>query len=280
VPPRLDVRDPQAIRDAQRPIWNRGAARYLENFAGLLPQAVPPLLDAAGVGAGTRVLDVATGPGLVAAAALERGADAVGVDFAEQMIDEARRRYPAIDFRVADAGSLPFDDASFDAVVVGFGLFLMAEPQRALREARRVSRPGGRVALSVWDASNCEAFDLFYSAMAKHVPAEQAISLHSGRQASVEDPPLFGVTDPDVLTACLGDAGFVDPQLQRLSVVWELPSAEALFDSLSTLRDFEAVPAGALEAFRSEVVAAAAKYERDGRFLIPNPALLLSGTRP
>ncbi len=104
------------ITAVQKPIWNRGAEAYAVAFAGIVDKGVAPTLDGAGVGKGTRVLDVATGPGILAAAAAERGAIATGVDFAEDMIAVARRTHPEIAFEVADAADLPFDDASFDAV--------------------------------------------------------------------------------------------------------------------------------------------------------------------
>jgi len=132
--------DPQAISEAQRPIWNSAAAAYPDVTA----MAVGPMLDAAGVEIGTRALDVACGPGLVAGAAAARGAAVTGIDFAEGMVEEARRQHPSIEFRVGDAAALPFDDEAFDAVVMGFGIIHMAEPQKAFEQAKRVLKPGGR----------------------------------------------------------------------------------------------------------------------------------------
>lgn len=266
---RGDPRDPAAIGAVQKPLWNRSAKAYADVFHGLVTQAIEPTLDAARVGNGTRALDIATGPGIVAAAAVNRGAMATAVDFAEDMVATARRSYPEIDFRVADAADLPFDDESFDAVVMGFALFLLAEPDKALREVRRVLVPGGRASFSVWDWP-VPGFDLFYSAMGKYIPDESIVG----------DPPLFGVSDPDVLKQAIASAGFVDPRLDRLPIVWELGSANELFDALATLRDFSDVSDEVLSAFRSDVVNGAREYERGGRYFVPFPALLLTGTKP
>jgi SAM-dependent methyltransferase len=214
------------ITAVQKPIWNRGAETYAEAFAGNVGQGVAPTLDRAGVGAGTRVLDVATGPGIVAAAAAERGAAATGVDFAADMIAVARRRHPGIAFEVADACNLPFDDASFDSVVMGFALFLMAEPDAVLREARRVLAPGGHACFSLWDWP-VPGFDLFYSAMAKYLPQESIVG----------EPPLMGVSDRDLLAGMLESAGFADVRVEPLPIVWELAEPEQLYDALATLRD-------------------------------------------
>ena len=81
-------------------------------------------LNALGVVAvrrGVRLLDVASGPGYLAAAAAQRGADVVGVDFADSMVDQARRIYPALTFRIGSAEDLPFPDDDFDAVGISFG---------------------------------------------------------------------------------------------------------------------------------------------------------------
>lgn len=267
---RLKPGDPTAISDQQKPLWNRSAERYADVFQGSVNRAIEPMLDAAGVVDGSRVLDVATGPGIVAAAALERGATARGIDFAENMVAVARKRYPRIEFDVADATDLPFDADTFDAVVMGFALFMMAEPDRALHEAHRVLVPRGRVACTVWDWP-VPGFDLFYAPMERYVPEEPVLG---------GDPPLFGVPDAEVLKAVLAQADFVDPAVESLPIVWELPSPNELFDALATLRDFSDVPDDVLNSFRSEVVTAAQQYKRGRSYFVPFPALLLTGTKP
>ena len=97
------------------------------------------------------MLDVATGPGYVAERAAARGARVVGIDLAEGMLELARQRVADVELLRADAEELPFDDASFDAVVGGFVINHLPHPQRALAEATRVLVPGGQVAFSVWD---------------------------------------------------------------------------------------------------------------------------------
>jgi SAM-dependent methyltransferase len=262
--------DPTVVSDLQRPLWNRSAEAYADVFKGCVTQAIEPMLDTARIVAGSRVLDVATGPGIIAAAALERDATAKGIDFAENMVAVAQDRYPSIDFTVADAADLRFDDGDFDAVVMGFALFMMAEPDKALLEAHRVLAPGGRVACTVWDWP-VPGFDLFYSPMERFVPEESVLG---------GDPPLFGVSDRDVLQALVAEAGFVDPAVESLPIVWELASPDELFDALATLRDFGDLSDDLLSSFRSEVASGAEQYKRDGSYFVPFPALLLTGTRP
>src|SRR5262245_43900502 len=139
-----------SFHDFERDGWERAAEHYSDAFGGLTAQTIRRLLEAADVRVGMRVLDVATGPGMVAAAAADMGATPVGVDFSPQMVAYARRDYPSLRFEEGDAEALTFADARFDAVVINFGILHLARPDAALSEARRVLVPGGRCAFTVW----------------------------------------------------------------------------------------------------------------------------------
>lgn len=142
--------DPSDVAKFEHLTWSRCAKGYVDGFGGLVSEAVAPLLDAALVTRGSRVLDVGTGPGLVAGVVIKRGGHAVGIDFSEAMLEEARQRYPDIEFRQASAESLPFEDAEFDAVVSNFVVHHLGRPEKALTEAFRVLRRGGRIGFTVW----------------------------------------------------------------------------------------------------------------------------------
>jgi demethylmenaquinone methyltransferase/2-methoxy-6-polyprenyl-1,4-benzoquinol methylase len=101
--------------------------------------------DLAAVGAGDRALDVATGTGDLALAMRRRGAEVVGLDFSERMLELARQKAPDCRFVAGNALELPFEDGEFDAATVGFGARNFSDPRRGLREMARVVRPGGRV---------------------------------------------------------------------------------------------------------------------------------------
>ncbi|HEU5476805.1 MAG TPA: bifunctional demethylmenaquinone methyltransferase/2-methoxy-6-polyprenyl-1,4-benzoquinol methylase UbiE [Gaiellaceae bacterium] len=102
----------------------------------------------AAVRTGDRVLDACCGTGDLALAARAAGAgDVVGIDFSERMLDRARRKAPELEWMQADVLSLPFDDASFDSAVVGFGVRNVEDLEAALLELRRVLRPGGRLGI-------------------------------------------------------------------------------------------------------------------------------------
>src|SRR5256885_17029240 len=108
----------RSFHDFEQAGWEQAAEHYGDAFGSLTAQTIAPLLRAAGVRAGTRVLDVASGPGGVAAVAASWGAKPVGLDFSSRMVALARERYPSLTFEAGDAEALPFAGASFDAVVI------------------------------------------------------------------------------------------------------------------------------------------------------------------
>src|SRR3954468_8189359 len=109
--------DPAAFKAFEAEGWTRKAATYDRLTGRATARLVEPLLDAAGVRSGTRLLDVACGPGRCAAGAAARGAVPLGLDAAAGMVAVARARHPDIAFEEGDAERLRFADAGFDAVV-------------------------------------------------------------------------------------------------------------------------------------------------------------------
>ena len=143
--------DADAFKAFEAERWGAKAESYDLVTGQVTRRLVERLLEAASVGAGSRVLDLASGPGHLAAAAAERGAVATGVDIAPGMVAVAAARHPQVDFVHADAESLPFSDHTFDAAVGAFVLNHLPRPEAAVAEVARVLVPGGRAALSVWE---------------------------------------------------------------------------------------------------------------------------------
>ncbi|WP_395106642.1 class I SAM-dependent methyltransferase [Actinomadura sp. SCN-SB] len=149
----------------ERELWAGRAPAYERGFMQLTAYTVKPLLDAAKVGGGTKVLDVGTGPGVVAGEAVRRGAEVTAVDADPGMAETAARNVPGLDVRVAVLPGLPFADETFDAVVGNFVINHVGDPARALAELRRVLRPGGRLALTCWEMPGSGALSIVRDAV-------------------------------------------------------------------------------------------------------------------
>jgi SAM-dependent methyltransferase len=136
------VNSGQSFREFEQAGWEDPGVvtKYHEHLSNVTAQSADALLDAACVGDGSRVLDVATGAGYVAGAAARRGADPIGIDFSAAQVRMARETYPTVRFEQADAEALPFEPDTFDAVVNAFGMCHLPNPDLALHEAFRVLR--------------------------------------------------------------------------------------------------------------------------------------------
>jgi SAM-dependent methyltransferase len=263
-----------SFHEFERTGWEDAAEFYGDAFGALTSQTAGPMLDAVGATPGTRLLDVACGPGFIAGAAADRGAIVTGLDFAVAMVTQARRRLPALTFREGDAEALPFDTGTFDAVVMNFGLLHLARPDTALTEAHRVLQPGGRYAFTVW-SEQAVGFRLALRAIEEHGNVNVPLP---------EGPPFFRFSDAAKTRATLEAAGFCEVKVRELPLSWQLPHADAAFEALSrggvrTAAVLRAQRPDALAAIRIAVRRGVEAYARDEGFSIPMPAVLASATR-
>jgi len=163
--------------------------------------------DAAGIGAGQRVLDVACGTGVLARTVVRRVApegSAAGLDPNPGMLAVARRIAPEIEWRQGRAESLPYADDSFDAVVSQFGLMFFADREVALREMRRVLAPGGRLAVAVFDSlDNIPAYATMVAVLRRVVG--------DGAAQALESPFVLG--DTPTLLALFRKVGFTSAEV-------------------------------------------------------------------
>jgi SAM-dependent methyltransferase len=267
--------DPEAIRAFEHAQWQRAAPRFAATFATATAPFVAALLDAAGVAAGTRMLDVACGSGVATAAAAARGAVVTGIDFSAAMLAEARTAHPMLGFLQGDAEALPCADAAYDAVVANFGLHHVPRPAQALAEARRVLATGGRIAFSFWaDPAQNLAWKL----------VQDAVRRHGDAAGSGAPAPGGGFASVELILATLRDAGFAGLRAQLERRVWRHADAASLVAALGagTAR-MAAMLTAQSPAARQAIIAAiddAATPWRDAAGLaLPIAAVIASGEK-
>jgi len=213
--------DHDAFRAFEKAVHDRIAQSYFDAFSTVTDRAIEPLLDAAGVGSGTRLLDVASGPGTLTGKAAARGAHATGVDLSAAMVTLARRLHPGIEFREGSADALPFPASSFDAVTCSFGLGHVPSAERMLAEFARVLVPEGRTALSWWDFARSRINGLFYEAV-------QALGVRAPSTLPA-GPPIDQFSDRERLAALLHAAGFDAVAIKEVEFTHRLSDVDELW---------------------------------------------------
>ena len=198
------------------------AARGYEQFfvPAIFHQWPSIMVATAGINDADDVLDVGCGTGVFArkvARQLDNSGSITGIDLSESMLGVAREVCPGVDFRQGSVTSLPFEDASFDVVASSFMLMFVPEPARAVREMRRVLRPGGRLVVSVWQ---CLQNNPVYAALIE--TTHQVLG-----KASAESMAWpFALGEPGKLNAIFRAAGISEVTMSEHGGSARFPSVE------------------------------------------------------
>jgi ubiquinone/menaquinone biosynthesis C-methylase UbiE len=256
------------------------AARAYEalHVPALFGQWCGPILDAAGVEPGQRVLDVACGTGVLGRSAAARVGSVgyiAGVDPDPGMLAVAGQLSPAVDWRQGVAESLPWPDRSFDVVVSQFGLMFFTDRERALREMLRVLDPGGRIAIAVWDQlENTAAY-----------PIEVGLLQRIGGQRAADALRApFVLGDTTELRQLFERAGAASVEIGTLLGTARFPSIRAMIEA--DLRGWLPVMGVMLEEDQISRIleqAETALHEyvaADGRVEFDLPAHIVTATKP
>lgn len=257
-------------------VISSAAEVYDEFFLPALFAAWPrELITAARIEPGMRIVDVACGTGVLAieaADATQPGGSVVGVDLNPGMLAVARGKAPDIDWREAPAEALPFDSGEFDAVLSQFGLMFFHDRAAAIREMWRVLRPGGRLAIAVWDSlENTPGY----------LQVTQLLSRLFGDEVADLLRAPYALGDIETLTSQLLEAGIHRPAVSRVAGEAHFPSIRSwmhtdvrgwtLADKLDD-EQFEHLVAEAQRELSSLVTA-------DGSVRFDHPALIASAQK-
>jgi SAM-dependent methyltransferase len=270
--------DPSAFRAFEHTGWNAVSEAYESAIGPLTAQSAEITLDAAGVAPGCNTLDVCTGHGVLALAATQRGAKVCALDFAEAMVAAAHRNVPTAECRQGDAQDLPYAENAFDAIVCGYGIIHLPEPDRALVEMRRVLRPGGRVAISVWERPSANnGFGVLMGAIKAHGRLD--VPLPHG-------PDFFQFGDLDSMKGALAQTGFIDVDAVTVPLTLRLERATSFMDTVlqGTVRAkalLLAQSSAALSAINAATAQAIDRlFRAEDSFRVPMPAIVGSGVKP
>ncbi len=254
--------------------WQSAAGAYHDHWGPLSAQSALSLLKLAKVAPGAHVLDVATGAGYVAAAAKRLGAIPIGLDFSTAQVELAQKVFPDIEFTQGNAQELPFEDQRFDAVVMGFGMNHLPQPEKAAEEAWRVLKPGGAFAFSVWAApAPRQGFGIVLSAIEKYgVPNAKLPAA----------PPYFRFADANEAISTLEAAGFADVATMSAPQVWKHSTPDEVFDAFNegvvrATAMLKAQPENVRARIRDAVRAEVRTLKQGDDYLIPAPAALSVG---
>jgi SAM-dependent methyltransferase len=279
------VDDPEAYRAESRERWEGAAAGWAATREAFQRDTAPVsewLLDATALRPGMTVLEVAAGTGdlgLEAARRVAPDGKAIITDGAEAMVEVARARAAELgvenaEIRPMEAEWLDLPAGAVDAVVSRWAHMLLADPEAGLREARRVLRSGGRIALAVWDVPERNPW----------VTRVQRVLLERGHveRPRPGEPGPFALADRERLEDLLWGAGFADVAIDAVAFEFHAPSLDAWWDHLTrnspTLASTLATLSPAEHyAVREDVDAAYAEFVApDGTVTIPARTLVAS----
>jgi ubiquinone/menaquinone biosynthesis C-methylase UbiE len=257
--------------------WDAAA----EDYARLRePLTLPYGLDtlaALRVMPGERLLDLATGTGGVALAAARQGAEVVAVDFSPGMVGFLAARasgngVKGVSARVMDGQNLDLPTAHFDAACSVFGVMFFPDYRAGLTELLRVLKPGGRVAVAVWQSP---------SRMGHLAVWERAIrSVYTDASAFPRPTAWLRMDTPDGLRREVEEAGFRDVTVTPVAHPWDVPSAQWFVDNFDTSRAFcDRLGPGSRDRLREAVLAELRAEYGDGPFALTAHAHIATATK-
>lgn len=279
---------PEQVIESQRQDWNRVAGgwekwdRFFDEQMAFLNHR---LVADARVRPGMRVLDLGSGtgyPALLAAQTVRTNGQVIGVDLAAQMLDAARRKATSLKlsnltFQTGDVTSLPFEQASFDAVTTRFCLMFLPEIQKAVTEIARVLKPNAWLASAVWSAPDKNPY--------LKIPIDIIKQFIEIPPPDPTAPGIFRLAKPGDLAGMLQPAGLVDISEQEFLGDVQFSVAEEYFSSLMDIAApiqnlwTKLTPTQQTEA-RERIIQTAGQYRKGAVIALPIAVRMVAGRKP
>ncbi|HXX08326.1 MAG TPA: class I SAM-dependent methyltransferase [Pseudolabrys sp.] len=258
--------DLAVIKTRQQAAWSSGDYAIVGTTLQIVGEELCEALD---LRSGSKVLDVAAGNGMASLAAARRWCDVVSTDYVASLLERGRSRASAeglpIEFKVADAEALPFDDNSFDAVISTFGVMFTPNQNRAAAELLRVCKPGGQIGLTNWTPDGFVGH--MFKTIAKYLPPP----------AAAKSPMLWGTRAR--LTELFGSgASWIKTEPRQFNFRYRSP--EHFVEVFKTfygpmLKAFAALEPPQQQRLRDDLCALIARMNKadDGTMVVPSEYL-------
>lgn len=265
------------MEETQKGQVTKSAADVYEEFyiPAIFQEWVERVSNAAKIEPGQHVLDIACGTGVLSRGIAERvqpDGSVIGLDLNEGMLDVAKRKSPEIEWHLGSAESLPFANESFDAVASQFGLMSFENPVASLNEMWRVTKPGGNLAVAVWD-------DL------DHMPGYAAMAsllrrlFGDGVMESFEAPFVLG--NMDTLNSLVTESDIQDTQINTVAGSIHFPSIDAwVYTDIKGWTLADALDDEQFEKLRTEASEELSRFvQNDGSVFFPSSAHIVTATK-
>lgn len=272
--------DPARFKEQERAGFNYVADRYEQTLEVTRP-VIDRMITLAELEAGMRVLDVATGPGIIARRVgqlVGLSGSVLGVDIAEAALEQARQKAAAegllqVTFEVADAENLPYESEGFDRVFCSLGLMHFPDAEKALQEFKRVLKPGGKLVVSVWaEEDKAPYISVALRTLSRNFPPPK-----------VERPSMFRFGNPQMLAKMVEDAGFFMAQTEPVTLDFYFPNAASYWQKFLDTAGITAIalakqPPEVQVHLAQDVATDLAPYQQPDGYHLLSTLMLVSAT--
>ena len=256
--------------------WQKAAAKY-SRFSMLTQQSIGDLIKHLNIQSGDKLLDVACGPGFLASQAQKMGAESTGIDLSEEMVKSAKKNYPKIEFRVANAERTEFPNQTFNKIAINHGLIHFARPNMVLNELYRIAGRDAIIGLTLWDNPDRA---IAFSIVSKTVSDFSTVQIDTPKGV-----PMGFYSNERNVQELFHSSGWILTKFIHLPVIWKLETPESIIDILMEgtvlmASKLKRQPSSVINQIRDTVVNQLKPYIMiNGKVEVPQGVLLVVGKK-